>query len=172
MIGNNTVSFSGRIENTGYFNEALNLVNGKRTDDLSLSERAEFATALELIKNDKSIDTFEINAVPGTEIRPGEARPVYININDETQGVFNGRAGVGIADGYQCIAHVIKFAKKRYGDFSNGLIKQTKMIEEASNDLCKKIGEKAMKIANTDNCKIFQRHIQHMQENPEMRKYM
>ena len=166
---NNNISFGANIKVNDYLNEAIHLVDVKSNrDEVSSTKKAEFVTALNLIMQDKSMDTFEIRAKEGTRIEPSCARPAEILINGVPCETLEGVPGAKIFDGNQCMSHVINFAKEKYGKLSSSLIKKSRALENQAAKLHEKTEKSVHFLTGTSVYEVYKKHSDYMKRNPEL----
>ncbi len=166
---NNNISFGANIKLNEYLNEAIHLVDTKNNmDEVPLSQRAEFARALELITQDRSMDTFEIKGVEGTKVKAACARPAEILIDGVPYETLGAEGGFRIFDGNQCMQHVINFARKKYGELSSNLIETSKALEKQAAEIHKKTEAAVHFLTGTSKYKVFNNHYDYVRRNPEL----
>ena len=141
MIGKinySSPSFGARIVLTPYFKEGLYTASKYRDDEVSLSKKTDFLNAVSLIQQDKSMDEFKIEGVPGSKIEPFKARECQIVVDGKVVKADDVFATV--YDGPNCMNAVIRFANKKYGNVYANL-----MYAKAQNT-AKEIEEKQKKL--------------------------
>ena len=132
-------NFKARIVKTKYLESAFETALGQAK--VHPTKAKKFYESLNAIRNNKNIHSFSIDALKGSNLKPGESRPYKIVIDGyEIKGhpVF----GEFIYDGNQCVQHIIDFAKRFLGEKESKTILTKETLITKLQQLQKKIFEK------------------------------